>query len=237
MTSRTTFFYLAAAAAAGLALGIATRPASAADAVRFDHVVRNDFFSGFSGNSEALDRAMAVCEKVLAADPNHAEALVWHGAGLYFRAGQHFMKGEPDKGMPLAGRGLAEMDKAVALAPDNIGVRIPRGSAVGAAARTMPDNPYRKELYGRVLDDHLHVYDMQKDRLDQLGVHPRGELLFAIADAYSRTGQPAKAEDFFTKLAAVNPGTLYARRAAKWLETRQPLPLNESQCIGCHTAK
>src|SRR5688572_26034123 len=49
---------------------------------RFDHAVRADFFAGFSGNDERLQRGMAVCEAVLAENPRHAEALVWHGSGL-----------------------------------------------------------------------------------------------------------------------------------------------------------
>src|SRR5437879_1268264 len=41
-----------------LATGIAAVTLLAAD--RFDKVVRNDFFLGFSGNDAALDRAMAI---------------------------------------------------------------------------------------------------------------------------------------------------------------------------------
>ena len=50
-------------------------------AERFDMEVRNDFFAGFSGNKEALDRAMQKSEAVMAANPKHAEAMVWHGGG------------------------------------------------------------------------------------------------------------------------------------------------------------
>ena len=62
---------LAALATAALAQG---RPE------RFDYAVRNDFFAGFSGNQEAFQRAMKTTEGVLAQNPKHAEALVWHGA-------------------------------------------------------------------------------------------------------------------------------------------------------------
>ena len=51
------------------------------EVVRFDHKVREDFFAGIGGNKEALDRAMKITDEVLAKDPNHAEALVWHGSG------------------------------------------------------------------------------------------------------------------------------------------------------------
>ena len=55
-----------------------------AQAERFDHKVRNDFFTGFAGDREALVRAMKVAGEAIAENPNHAEALVWHGAGTLF---------------------------------------------------------------------------------------------------------------------------------------------------------
>ncbi|HEY6039648.1 MAG TPA: hypothetical protein VIV58_35450, partial [Kofleriaceae bacterium] len=47
---------------------------------RFEFKVRQDFFDGMRGDAAALDRAQKVCEDTLAKNPNHAEALVWHGA-------------------------------------------------------------------------------------------------------------------------------------------------------------
>ena len=56
--------------------------------LRFDDIVRSDFFAGFRGDAARLERGMKRCEEALAADPNHADALVWHGAGLMFLAGE-----------------------------------------------------------------------------------------------------------------------------------------------------
>ncbi|MBM3740954.1 MAG: hypothetical protein FJW39_34885 [Acidobacteria bacterium] len=151
-------------------------------AERFDHVVRNDFFLGFAGNQEALARGMKTCEKILAEDPNHSEALVWHGSGLWGQAGAAFQRGDREAGMELSQKGLAEMDKAVALAPDNIGVRIPRGASLLAGARAMRDSPFRRSLFERALSDHQRAYELQKEHIDGLGDHPKGELLFALAD-------------------------------------------------------
>ena len=47
---------------------------------RFDMLVLEDFFSGFAGNSDALEPAMKKCEEILAEDPTNAEALAWHQA-------------------------------------------------------------------------------------------------------------------------------------------------------------
>src|ERR1700676_5115909 len=87
---------------------------------RFDMQVRNDFFAGFGGDGAALDRGMKSCEQVLAQNPKHAEAMVWHGGGLFYMSGQMFRKGDPNKGMELYQRGLTEMDDAVALAPTTV---------------------------------------------------------------------------------------------------------------------
>ena len=100
---------------------------------RFDYLVREDMFRGFAGDTAAFERAMALCETRLAEDPNNAEALVWHGTGLLFRAGEAVRTGDHDKGVALNRTGLAEMAKAVALRPNDISVLIPRGSVMLAA--------------------------------------------------------------------------------------------------------
>src|SRR5687767_5127360 len=61
---------------------------------RFGFEVRPDFFAGFAGDVTRFARAMARCEEVLAQNPKHAEALVWHGSGLVAQAGMLMSKGE-----------------------------------------------------------------------------------------------------------------------------------------------
>ena len=107
-------------------LGLAVLGLAAAQE-RFDMRVRNDFFAGFAGNQEALDRAMKLCEDELARNPANAAALVWHGSGVFFESRNYFRAGDRAKGVEFWQRGLGEMDKAVAMAPDNLGVRILAG--------------------------------------------------------------------------------------------------------------
>src|SRR5262249_62434111 len=90
---------------------------------RYDMIVRQDFFSGFAGNKEALARGMKTTEETLAKDPNHAEAKVWHGAGLLVMASQAFQKGEAQNGMKMWQQALTEMEQAVRLAPNNVRCR------------------------------------------------------------------------------------------------------------------
>jgi hypothetical protein len=111
-------------------LVLATAAAIAGE--RFDHVVRNDFFAG-SPATRSNDASHAEDRSVLAEYPKHAEALVWHG-----RASSCSRAAMPS----CCPRAMKEMDDAVALEPDNIGVRIPRGAVLLSAARNIGDrNP------------------------------------------------------------------------------------------------
>jgi tetratricopeptide (TPR) repeat protein len=203
---------------------------------RFDHKVRNDFFAGFGGNSEAFARAMKVAEETIAGNPNHAEALVWHGAGLYFDAGRAFQGGDSVKGMDLYRRGMGQMDKAVELAPYSIGVRIPRGAALLAATSMQPmDDRVRSEVK-RAIDDYQRAFDLQKGNLEKLGDHPLGQLLLGLGDGYSRLGDNDKAKTYFDMIDQKLPGSPWAKRAEAW-KANGKLTVAEQRCIGCHVSK
>ena len=210
---------------------------SGEEAVRFDHKVRQDFFAGIAGDKVALARGMKTTEEVLIKNPDDAEALVWHGSGLYSQAGEIFRNGgDQAKGMELFMKGQQEMDRAAALAPKSIGVRIPRGATYLTSTRFMGNAPFVKPLVEKGLSDYQAVYEIQKENLDKLGVHPLGELLFGLADGNSRMGNEAKAKEFFEQLRQRLPESAYAKRAATWLETKSLSPA-QSGCIGCHVSK
>ncbi len=199
---------------------------------RYDHRVRNDFFAGFTGDAAALERGMKAAEATLGENPDHAEALVWHGSGLYYMAGQAFQKGDVEKGMALAQKGIAECDRAVALEPDNIGVRVPRGAMLMMATR-FQQGPHVKALVARALSDYEKAYEIQQSFLDKLGTHPKGELLLGLADGYNRTGDKEKAKMFYQRAAAELPGSPYERSAREWLDTGSLAP-QKAGCLGCH---
>jgi tetratricopeptide (TPR) repeat protein len=203
---------------------------------RFDLQVRNDFFAGFTGNQQALDRAMKMCEEALAKDPKNAEAMVWHGAGTFYRSGQAYQAGDMAKGQELWQRGLGEMDQAVQLAPDRVGVRIPRGATLLTAARNLPNPAMARPLIETAVGDYEHALAVQQARFDSLGVHPRGELLLGLADGYARLGKDEQAKTYFERIRSALPGSVYAVSADKWLATKTLAP-REAGCLGCHVAK
>jgi tetratricopeptide (TPR) repeat protein len=203
---------------------------------RFDMKVRNDFFAGFTGDQPAFDRAMKFCEDALAANPQNAEAMVWHGAGTLYKSGQFFQAGDRAKGGEFWQRALSEMDAAVAIAPDRVSVRIPRGAALLTASRNLPSLEMARPLIEKAVSDYERSLEIQQDRFDSLGTHPRGELLIGLADGYARLGKDGPATATFERIRATLPGTPYAASAEKWLQTNTLAP-REAGCLGCHAAK
>jgi pentatricopeptide repeat protein len=200
---------------------------------RFDHLVRADFFAGFGGDDARLKKGMDTCERVLADNPNHAEAMVWHGAGLAFQGGMAFQRGDMQTGGELWTRGLNEMDAAVVIAPDAVGVLIPRGAMLLQATRNMPPQAARP-LLEKALGDYEKVLALQGPIFATLGDHPKGELLFGLADGYSRLGEFEKARAYFNRLVSDAPGSGQTPKAREWLATGT-LPKQQGLgCVGCH---
>jgi tetratricopeptide (TPR) repeat protein len=205
----------------------------AAQTDRFDLKVRNYFFAGFTGNATALAKGMKMCEDALAENPKNAEAMVWHGSGLYVQSGKAFQAGDQQKGIELYQRGLKELDEAVALAPESIGVRIPRGAVLFTGSRFVPPE-MAKPLIEKAISDYEKAYEIQGPHLDQMPPHPRGELLIGLADGYSRLGDQEKARAFFEQIQSSLKGTAYEKSANLWMETKS-LPAAQAGCLGCHT--
>jgi hypothetical protein len=203
---------------------------------RFDVKVRNYFFAGFQGNDAALDKGMKICEDTLTSNPKDAEAMVWHGSGLYFRSGQAFQKGDPQTGMELWTRGNDEMDKAVSLAPENVSVRIPRGSVLLTSSHYIPDPAMARDVTQKGVADFEKTYELQKTYFDKLGTHPRGELMLALADGHSRLGENERAQYWFQRVRTELKGTLYADSANLWTKDK-PLQPRQAGCLGCHTGE
>jgi hypothetical protein len=163
--------------------------------VRFDELVRNDFFAGMMGDKERLDRGMKFCEEILAKDPKHADALVWHGGGLLTRAANAYRKGDQTLGDKLWELGLKEMNDAVALQPDNMGIKIGRSATIIGVAQSGWDstNSESRALLESALLDYEKIYQWQKPSFSKLSSHSRGELLFGLASGWSILGNDEKA--------------------------------------------
>ena len=92
-----------------------------------------------AGNADALKRMNEASSKVLAANPDHAQALLWHGTATLAEFFMDAQKGKAQSGMGNLQKGTAEMDRAVLLAPNDLEVRIMRAVLYAPASRQMPD--------------------------------------------------------------------------------------------------
>jgi len=219
-------------------LGVATSlgpPGAAGQApMRFDNVVRDDFFAGLGGDDARLERAMKRCEEELANDPRHAQALVWHGSGLTFRAGQAARRGDPASALDLSTRGFKEMDDAVALAPRDTGVLLLRGVTLSSASRGLPDPSRATAALRTAVGDYETTLRIQAPIFAKLSEHARGELLGALADAWYHLGDDDRARGYLTRIVAELPGSPYAEAARQWLTQRPTRGGPGLTCIGCH---
>ncbi len=203
---------------------------------RFDARVRADFFAGFAGDNKALDRAMTAAEQTISrGDGATAEAMAWHGSGLLFQAGDKFAKADYQGGGEMWSKAVAEADEAGRREPDNPAVLIPRAAAWFAASRVSPPQ-MGKPILQKALADYEHVYDLQKVFFDRLGSHPRGELLFGLADGYARDGNPEKARFYFSKLAEVGAVSGHLEQAQQYL-SGDKYAVKGVGCHGCHVEK
>jgi len=205
----------------------------AAKPQRFDYLVRADFFAGAAGDEARLQKVIDVCERALAQNPQHPEAMVWRGATTMVRAGQAFQKGDAAAGQPLFERGVKDMTEAVAIAPDNPGVLIPRGAVLLEATRNMPAEMARPLVQSAVAN-YERALEVQGAAFNALGDHGKGELLFGLADGWARIGDAEKARQYFERLIADAPGSGQAPKAREWLATGVVPKANGSSCVGCH---
>jgi tetratricopeptide (TPR) repeat protein len=222
-------------AAAAFVAALAAASFAQAPSDRFDLQVRGAMFNGFDGDEEAFDRAMALCEQRLAANPDDPEPLVWHGAGLMFRAGRAFMAGGREQGIAFARQGQEEMNRAVTLAPEAIGVLIPRGAVLLGAAKGMPDGARARDYLRVAIGDFEKALNLQRPYLAKLSTHAKGELLGALADGWARLDDTEKSRVYLQQVMDELPDSKYAVAAKARLANSADR--NPITCLGCHRSQ
>lgn len=199
---------------------------------RFDYRVRDDMFRGFAGNEAAFRNAVSIIDETLQQDPDHAEALVWRGAARFWRASQAMQAGDVVSARELADAGLADMDRALALDPGDIGVLVPRAAALLPAARAQRNPARAKDLARRAAGAFEAAFVLRRKDFPSLGQHNRGEYLAGLAESWALAGDRERAEGYLRRIVAELPASPYAERAAAKLgDWSDPRPLN---CQSCH---
>jgi non-heme chloroperoxidase len=203
-------------------------------AERFDLKVREDMFAGFDGDETAFARAMALVDRTLATDPDHAEALTWRGAGRLFQAGQAFRRQAFAEGMRLQAEGLADLERGVALEPRSPGTRAPRGAALMAYAAALQsyDRALADRLTATAIGDFEFMIERVQARWATLDGHDRGELLGALAQGWLQLDNAPRAMPYLERMVAELPNTPYAKAAAD--RRANPGAKAPLTCLGCH---
>ena len=199
---------------------------------RFDYEVREEMFRAFGGNEAALKSAMATIEAKLKEQPDHAEALVWRGAARTCMAGRALQAGDQAGARDLSAAGMADMDRALALEPSNIGVLVPRAAVLLAVARGQRDAARMRALAGQSAANFESAFALRQNAFPNLGHHNRGEYLAGLAESWALTGNREMAEAYLRRILAELPNLVYAERAAAKLanwDDRRPL-----NCQTCH---
>lgn len=218
---------------AGLVALVLSAAQAPAGQPRFDYLVRADFFAGLAGDAARMQHAKELCERTLAEHPKQPEALVWHGAILFAESGRAFQSHDMASAGQLLASGLQEMNDAVAIAPDNPGVLIPRAATLLEGTRGMTPDMARPLIESAVAN-YEHVLQVQAARWSTLGDHPKGELLFGLAEGYARLGRQDKARAYFERLIADAPASGQAPRAKQWLADGTIPKVDGPGCVGCH---
>ncbi len=197
----------------------AAQQAGAMPASKLAATVEEDFRAGMSGNQEAFDRAMKSTEELLAGNPAHAEALVWHGSGLVSKSGKAFMAGDFQQGSYFMDKGLAEMTKAVELEPGNVHVRFTRGSTLLVLSKVFPIPDTAQDCLAKGLVDFETVVTTLGSTINTAPVKWRGHLLIELANGWKRSGNEAKAKAYAEQAVTLCPGTKYEKQAKDLLTT------------------
>jgi tetratricopeptide (TPR) repeat protein len=158
---------------------------------------------GAKGDKDAVNKAADYLEKLIALNPNHAEAHCWYGSVLT-------LKGR-DAWFPLSkanyvNKGMAEMDKAVSLAQDNILIRMIR-AANGIA---LP------EMFNRLqtaVSDYEYLKNRGKEKPGSIDGKTYLSVLFNLGCAYTQKGDFAKSKENFNLILEMDPNTELAKTA------------------------
>lgn len=152
--------------------------------------------------------AEKIFDQILARDPDNAIALAYHGSLLGLKIGYNLAP--PEQAAALGQRAFAELDRAVALAPDSIEVRELRGYSYF----------YAPSFLGR---DRLAVEDFT-EILRLLEQHPgseeqRAEIHLILGDTYSKMGDRARAQANWRRARQLAPHSRLTLAAAARLRS------------------
>src|SRR5215813_2423069 len=186
-------------------------------------LVRGYYALALGYDSAAITEVEKLLDQILAAEPGNATALAYRGSLLGLKLGLNMIP--LDRALAVAQQSSANLDRAVALAPDDVEVRNIRGYA----------SFYTPSFLGR---DQIAIEDFsQFIRLleRQSGSeHQRAELHLTLGDAHHKAGEDDKARQSWRRAIELAPGTstaVAAESKLRYVDEQPPSNLNYREVV------
>jgi hypothetical protein len=198
-------------------------------------ILREDIFAGFLANDlERLARGEKNLERLLAERPEaKAPLLAWKGAVALTRAAQAHEGGRKADFEREHRNALALFDQATKADPKDFGVVAIVGAGSGQLADRLPE-PQRSAAWQASYKGYRMMFEGQKDQVDELPLHLKGELLSGLAVTAQRTGRSDEVGPFLQRIVQTMPGTAYATAAQRWLDRPETQAKSSIACQSCH---
>ena len=164
-------------------------------------------------DTAAIAEAEKLFDQILAAEPDNATVLAYRGSLLGLKLG--FRLVPPDRSLSALRQSNADLDRAVALAPDDLEVRSIRGYS----------SYYTPSFLGRdrfAVEDFSHIIRLLERQ--QGAEVQRAEFHLALGDAYHKAGEDDKARQSWRRALELSPGATAAIAAeSKLRDIAEPI--------------
>jgi len=200
--------------------------------------VREDIFAGYMDND--MDRhakGVAKLERVLAANPNAADAIAWQGGNALFAAVRAYESGD------MAGFDAKYRECLDLLSRANaIGEKMPvyrqsllaiTGGAFTVFSDRLPEK-VKADGWRLVRQSYTDLREAQKAVFPKYPAHFRGEVMAGLAQAAYRLGEPELGSQLTKEVVEALPGTPYAIFAQTWIQKPEQIAKSKITCLSCH---
>ncbi len=165
-------------------------------------LARNYYALAVEYDTAALTEAEKILDRLLAEEPDNAVALAYRGSLQGLKLGYSLVPS--GQAYATVQKNFGDLDRAVALAPDNEEVRRMRGYST----------LYTPSIAGRdqlAVDDFSHLVRLLEDQPNS--APQRAEMLLTLGDAYNKMGEAEEARLNWQRAAELNPNSSTATAA------------------------
>lgn len=197
-------------------------------------LIREDIFAGWRSNDqERLAQGAKNLDLLLEKRPSaRADLLAWKGGIALYRAVLAHEAGN-DAEFTLHYQKARDQFQASRDVDSTAGSTSVMGGSYVLFADRLPET-VRGDAWQTCYECYQRLYKMQKEMVDRLPVHMRGELLAGLAQSAQRTGRTTEFESYLDEIIKVLPKTPYGRTAVRWKDDPEAARTGNLSCKTCH---